>query len=106
MEDAFVKAKRPLPVNKNHSTDPHNDKLLRFLDCTVIEYMHARIEEQYKKDKSGKGFSHLKVFDSTRGVFMEGERIYSGAEIFEKSHIQICIWNSNCIKGFSCPEKK
>ncbi|HVU57970.1 MAG TPA: hypothetical protein VHD83_23075 [Puia sp.] len=103
MEEAYKKAGRSLPVNKDSPVDMHRDKLLRVLDCTVIEYMHARIEEQYKKDKKEKGFSDFKIFDSTRGVFMEGGRIYSGAEIFEKSHIQICIRTSNCIKGFFLP---
>lgn len=106
MEEAYKKAKRPLPVNKDSPVDTHKDKLLRLLDCTVIEYMHARIEEQYKKDKKDKGFSDFKIFDSTRGVFMEGGRIYIGAEIFAKSHIQICIRNSNCIKGFFFPRKE
>lgn len=106
MENAFNKAGQRLPSNKNLSVDPHQDKLLRFLDCSVIEYMHAWIEENYRKDKKDKGFSDLKIFDSTRGVFMEGGRIYSGAEIFEKSHVQICIRNSNCIKGFFLPRKE
>jgi hypothetical protein len=106
MEEAYRKAGKSLPVNKDVPADAHRNKLLRVLDCTVIEYMHARIGEQYKKDKKENGFSDLKVFDSTRGVFTEGGRIYIGAEIFEKSHIQICIRNSNCIKGFFLPRKE
>lgn len=65
MEEAYKKAALPLPVNKDSPADPHKNKLLRLLDCTVIEYMHARIEEQYKRDKKVKGFSDFKIFDST-----------------------------------------
>jgi len=106
MEDIYKQSARVLPVNKDLAADPYKNKLLRFLDCAVIEYMHSRIEWSYKKDITEKGFSGHKIFDSTRGVFMEGERIYHGAEIFEKSHIQICIRNSNCIKGFFLPRKE
>jgi hypothetical protein len=106
MEEAYKKAGKLLPANKDSPVDPHKNKLLRVLDCTVIEYMHARIEEQYEKDKRDMGYSDLKIFDSTRGVFTEGGRLYSGAEIFEKSHIQICVRNSNCIKGFFLPRKE
>ena len=73
---------------------------------TVIEFTHTYIANQYKKDKIARGFSDLKIFDSTRGVFTEGGPIYNGAEIFEKTHIQICIRNSNCIKGFFLPRRE
>jgi hypothetical protein len=106
MKNAYNRTGEPMPVNKDLSNDPHNNKLLRFLDCTVLEWMHARIEKQYKKDKKEMGFSDSKIFDSTRGVFMEGAPIYDGAEIFEKTHIQICIRNSNCIKGFFLPRRE
>lgn len=106
MEKAYKDADRPLPANQDASKDPHRNKLLRQLDCAVIEYMHTRIAEQISGDLSKKNFSELKKFDSTRGVFMEGGPVYDGAEIFEKSHIQICIRNSNCIKGFFMPRNE
>jgi hypothetical protein len=106
MEDFYSKSRTPLPVNRDLPTDPHKNKLLRVLDCTVIEFMHNYFAEQYAKDIKAQGFSDLKIFDSTRGVFTEGGPIYSGAEIFEKTHIQICIRNSNCIKGFFLPRKE
>jgi hypothetical protein len=79
---------------------------MRVLDCTAIEFMHAEITTQVKKDISSKRFSEYKVFDSTRGVFTEGGPVFNGAGIFEKSHIQICIRNPNCIKGFFLPRKE
>jgi hypothetical protein len=106
MADVYGKSRSPMPVNRDLSTDLHKNKLLRVLDCTVIEFMHTYIAKQYKRDKIARGFSNLKIFDSTRGVFTEGGPIYSGAEIFEKTHIQICIRNSNCIKGFFLPRRE
>lgn len=96
----------PLPVNKDLKVDKHKDMLLRELDCTVLEYMHSRILDGYKKDIAAKGFSEYVIYDSTRGVFTEGGPAYEGAGMFDKSHIQICIRNSNCIKGFFMPRKE
>ena len=69
--------------------------LLRNLDCAVIEYEHA-INETAK----------VKSFDSVRGVFVEGEKLYPGSGIMEKNHIQICVRNPNCIKGYFLPRLK
>ncbi|NSL90369.1 hypothetical protein ECE50_026340 [Chitinophaga sp. Mgbs1] len=83
-----------LPENTNPITDPHSpDKVLRELDCKVIEYLHSIV---------GKN----EPFDSVRGVFFEGSPVYNGAGFFEKTHIQICIRNPNCIKGFFLPRKR
>ena len=95
-----------LPVNRDLPHDRNKDKILRKLDCTVIEFMHAEILDQMRADIQIKGFSHNKVFDSTRGVFTEGGPVFAGAGILEKSHIQICIRNPNCIKGFFLPRKE
>ncbi len=77
---------------------PHNkvgkgsiDLMLRNLDCLVIESLHRR---------------RLPLsFDSVRGVFWEGEELYSNAGFKEKNHVQICIRNTNCIKGYFLPRK-
>ena len=70
------------------------DLLLRELDCAVIEYLHILREEQ-----------HQPPFDSIRGVFYEGDELYPNAGFREKDHIQICIRNPNCIKGFFLPRQ-
>ena len=82
-----------LPVNK--PTKNSKDLLIRELDCAVIEHLH------FKRAESG-----LKSFDSVRGVFVEGEELYPGAGFHDKNHIQICIRNPNCIKGFFIPRKE
>ena len=79
-----------LPVNK--SIGGSRDLLLRKLDCNVIETLHLI-----------RNRSELRSFDSVRGVFVEGNPLYANAGFNEKSHIQICIRNPNCIKGFFIP---
>jgi hypothetical protein len=68
--------------------------------------MHEKISEQIKNDVNSKGFSEYKIFDSSRGVFTEGGPAFPGAGIQSKNHIQICIRNPNCIKGFFLPRKE
>jgi len=86
------KAGYPIPVNKPLSNG--KDLLLRNLDCAVIESIHA-----YNKEKGEN------TYDTVRGVFFEGEDLYPNAGFKEKNHIQICVRNPNCIKGFFYPRK-
>jgi hypothetical protein len=64
------------------------DLLLRKLDCAVINHLH-----QVRESGS------LPGFDTVRGVFIEGSRIYPDSGFFEKTHIQLCVRNLACIKG-------
>lgn len=106
MEKTYEQSGSSMPANKDVPADKHNDQLLRVLDCTVIEFMHTEIEKQQTIDITSKGFSDVKIFDSVRGLFREGGPVFEGAGIFEKSHIQICIRNPNCIKGFFLPRNE
>lgn len=99
-------AGKDLPRNKDVPKDKFHDLVLRELDCAVIEYMHQKIEEQIYEDKRAKGSSEYKRFDTVRGVFTEGGPIFDGAGIQTKNHIQICIRNLNCIKGFFIPREE
>lgn len=87
---ALQKEKRDLPINK--SVGSSKDLLLRELDCLVIETLHEAIG--------------LNEYDSVRGVFWEGDEVYPTAGFKDKNHIQICIRNPNCIKGFFNPIDK
>lgn len=73
---------------------PADEPLKRDLDCAVIEAVH-NLNERVGKRR----------FDSVRGVFVEGDPIYPAAGVREKNHIQICVRNPNCIKGFFEPRK-
>ncbi len=79
-----------LPVNR--ASGQSIDLLQRNLDCAVIETAHT-----FNKDKG------YPPFDSVRGVFWEGHDVYPNAGFKEKNHIQICVRNPNCIKGFFIP---
>ena len=83
---------QPIPRNKN--TRNNKDMLLRYLDCAVIEDLHTERESQ-----------QLRPFDTVRGLFQEGEPIYETSGFLEKTHIQICVRNPNCIKGFFAPRE-
>lgn len=80
---------------KNRPSTKTKDVLLRDLDCAVIQQIHY-----YNKEEN------LPSFDSVRGIFTEGEPVYPGAEILEKTHVQLCICNPNCIKGYFNPLSK
>lgn len=90
LRKAFIKAGKILPINKN--IGKNGDMLLRQLDCAVIEYEHTINE-----------IANMKSFDSVRGVFVEGAELFPGGGIKEKNHIQICVRNPNCIKGYFLP---
>ena len=79
-----------MPQNSN--IKGNSDLLLRRLDCAVIESLHM-----YRKN------SNQPAYDSVRGVFTEAQPIYSNSGFLEKSHIQLCVRNPNCIKGFFEP---
>ena len=72
-----------------------NDLLLRDLDCAVIQQIHD-VNRELGRD----------AYDSVRGIFTEGDPVYPGAGIFEKTHVQICVCNPNCIKGYFTPLTK
>ena len=81
-----------VPMPQNTMGRSSTDLLLRDLDCAVIQQIHL-----YNK-KMG-----YKPYDSIRGIFIEGDRIYPGSGFSEKTHTQICIVNPNCIKGYFAP---
>ncbi len=93
MKNDFIKLGRTLPVNKNTKTDAHKDLLYRALDCSVIEYMHYQMKQT----------NLVKEFDTVRGIFTEGGQAFPGSGINSKNHIQVCIRNLDCVKGFFKP---
>lgn len=86
---------------KNRQSTKTKDILLRDLDCAVIQqiqfgngYYNMSDEEMEKG---------IPKYDSVRGVFTEGAPPYPGSAFFSKTHIQICVCNPNCIKGYFEP---
>ena len=70
----------------------NSDLLIRKLDCAVV---------QTAKKINAKANSHS--YDSVKGVFWEGHELYPNAGFREKNHIQICVCNPNCVKGYFLP---
>lgn len=106
MKSDFHLAGKLLPENKDLPHDKYKDKILRELDCAVIEYLHQKIEEKIAQDVAKKGASDFLRFDTSRGIFTEGGPAFEGAGIQLKSHIQICVRNLNCIKAFFVPREE
>tara|TARA_R110002110_G_scaffold107622_12_gene269249 strand:+ start:985 stop:1569 length:585 start_codon:yes stop_codon:yes gene_type:complete len=69
-----------LPENKSD--------LRRHLDCLVLETLHTIRSDENEAP-----------LDSVKGVFTEGNPIYATSGFYEKTHIQICVCNPECIKG-------
>jgi len=88
--ESIEKEGKTVPMNKDITGK--SDRLLRELDCAVIETIHKLMTSSVQNG-----------FDSVRGIFIEGEEVYPGSGIREKDHIQICVRNPNCIKGYFRP---
>lgn len=78
-----------LSLAKNKPVGSSKDLLLRYRDCAVIELLHASRDTRKEPELA-----------SARGMFTEGKPLYKNAGFHEKNHIQICIRNPNCIKGY------
>lgn len=76
---------RPLPENRGSD----GDKLLRFLDCAVVRFLHQALEDQGQVG-----------FDTVRGLFTEGNELFRGSGFREKTHVQIAVRNQQRIKGY------
>lgn len=87
---------------KNRPSDKTKDNLLRDLDCAVIQQIQYGYEN-LNKTETEMGNSSPK-YDSVRGVFTEGKPPYPGSAFYSKTHIQICVCNPNCIKGYFEPK--
>ena len=79
-----------VPMPENVGNKP--DKTGRALDCAVLNALH-----QYRQE------NEWAAYDSVRGPFLEGEPLYPGASFRSENHIQICVRNTDCIKGYFRP---
>jgi hypothetical protein len=90
LKDVVEASRRPMPQNR--SVLGRSDKCLRNLDCSVINYVHSMRTEK-----------RLAPFDTVRAAFIEGSPIYEGGSFYDRNHIQICVRNRECIKGYFRP---
>jgi hypothetical protein len=81
-----------LPIPENRSLDGEPDRILRFLDRAVIQFLHEIFADIGEA-----------AFDSVRGLFPEGEELYPGAGFRDRTHIQIAVCNPKLILGLFYP---
>jgi hypothetical protein len=81
----------PIP-NNEPLTPADDDRLLRKLDCAVVNWTIEQLEE-------GRDIR----FHSVRGVFQEGAAVFPDAGIRRRSHIQIAVRDPACILGYFLP---
>jgi hypothetical protein len=84
---SFEAAEIQLPQNTGG-----RDRVNRKLDCAVIRSIH---QSRKQHDQPS--------FDTVRAAFVEGEPLYDNAGFAARSHIQICVRNPRCIKGYFRP---
>lgn len=93
IEDACKKDKMKFMLE--NTVLHYNIYLKRDLDCIVVETVNSLLLRDNPKG-----------FDSVRAAYFEGNPVYPTAGFMEKSHIQVCIRNPNCIKGYFSPLKE
>ncbi len=92
LKDSCDSAGFELPENKRAA---QSKKLVfKHLDCAVIEMTH-----QLQKELVSDGIEDYE-YDTVRGYFVEGKELYENTGFYSENHIQICVRNPNCIKGF------
>ena len=86
----------PMPENKAAPKDKRQDKVMRYLDCAVINHLHGMID-------GGEAPAGLDPFDTVRAILPEGDELYEGAGFVDRTHCQIAVRNLKCIKGLFIP---
>jgi len=82
----------PMTQNRAAPGTRRADKVLRFRDCAVIDFMLSRMAE----------IERIK-FQTVRGIFLEGQPAFPGSKIALKSHIQIAVTDPACLLTFFRP---
>lgn len=84
----FTNRKEGVPMPKNKGPD----RAARYLDRAVLEFLHATREQL-----------EYPAYDTVRGAFWEGGKLYPTSGFGRKNHIQIAIREPQCIKGYFRP---
>ena len=71
---------------------PENVDANRRLDCMVFKYVH----------QSNK-ITGRESYDTIRSPFHEGGVLYEGANFSKRLHLEVCVLNPQCIKGYFLP---
>ncbi|KXV43053.1 hypothetical protein [Gluconobacter roseus] len=90
LKATFSRSGSELPANKDPQKFPSGDKLQRYLDCAVINYLCEAMEEMGEM---------VDPYDTVRGLFVEGSPAYPGAGFYALTHTQIAVRRPECIIG-------
>ena len=71
---------------------PKNSGANRALDCAVFKYLH---ESNVKTDRT--------EYDTIRSPFHEGGELYTDSNFSKRFHMEVCVRNPLCIKGYFLP---
>ncbi len=71
---------------------PVNEGDNRKLDCAIFRYIH-----QVRRQNGDA------PYDTIRAAFSEGIEVYPGASFTSRGHLQICVLNTNLIRGYFLP---
>ena len=83
LERAFKESGEKMPINKGAN---------RALDCAVIKYLNG-IKNSLRNTP----------YDTIRSSFQEGGELYPGSNFTSRLHIEICVLNTDLIKGYFLP---
>lgn len=89
----------PIPENVDPAKGSGGDKILRRLDCAVMNYLFKIAQTAQESDP------RTQPYTAVRALFPEGSALYPGAGFRDKTHIQICVRVPEQILGvFRIPE--
>lgn len=74
---------RILPINQDSN---------RVLDCAVFKYLHKANVDNLRQ-----------AYDTIRSPFHEGGELYKGANFSKRLHMEVCVRNVDCIRGYFLP---
>lgn len=79
-----------LPRNEAQTQD--EDGRMRALDCAVINMIHHSRRQRGLPD-----------YQAVQGAFAQGQRLSPGSGFRERSHVQIALRDTSCIRGWFIP---
>ncbi len=93
------KAGSTIPENVDPGNESSGDKILRRLDCAVMNLLYGILQTAQASDPKSQPYT------TVRALFPEGSELYPGAGFLDKTHIQLCVREPEQILGvFRIPE--
>jgi len=94
----------PIPENVDSGREPNGDRVVRRLDCAVMNCLFETQQTVQDLDPESQPYM-TQPYSTVRALFPEGSELYPGAGFRDKTHIQICVREPETILGvFRIPE--